>query len=287
MLALGLAAVLGLAACGSPVADDGAGDVRRADDRPGQRRSARPRPRPPPPASPERAAARSRRGGHPERRAERDDHVLDVLPVADLRPVHQGHDRPLRGDLSGRHGQLGRPPGHVQGRPEQRVRRRATRRTSSTCRSARAGSASTPARACCSPLDDKVPQTVQDIYFPGLWKEQLIDGVNYQFPWYQGLNVELINNAHLRRRPASTLDQLPEDARRPAGPVPDDHGQDQHPLRHPPDRQRPARPDGLRGRRQGLSATTARPSRSTRPKASRGSRCTSTWSRPAPSTTPS
>jgi putative chitobiose transport system substrate-binding protein len=43
------------------------------------------------------------------------------------------------------------------------------------------------------PLDDKVPQAVKDIYFPGLWKQQLIDGVNYQFPWYQGLNVELIN----------------------------------------------------------------------------------------------
>jgi putative chitobiose transport system substrate-binding protein len=42
-------------------------------------------------------------------------------------------------------------------------------------------------------LDDKVPQPVKDIYFPGLWKEQLVDGKNYQFPWYQGLNVELIN----------------------------------------------------------------------------------------------
>jgi putative chitobiose transport system substrate-binding protein len=42
-------------------------------------------------------------------------------------------------------------------------------------------------------LDDKVPQAVKDIYFPGLWKEQLVDGKNYQFPWYQGLNVELIN----------------------------------------------------------------------------------------------
>ena len=45
------------------------------------------------------------------------------------------------------------------------------------------------------PLDDKVPQAVKDIYFPGLWKEQLIDGVNYQFPWYQGLNVDLLNKA--------------------------------------------------------------------------------------------
>jgi putative chitobiose transport system substrate-binding protein len=42
-------------------------------------------------------------------------------------------------------------------------------------------------------LDDKVDQSVKDIYFPGLWKEQLIDGKNFQFPWYQGLNVELIN----------------------------------------------------------------------------------------------
>jgi putative chitobiose transport system substrate-binding protein len=42
-------------------------------------------------------------------------------------------------------------------------------------------------------LDDKVPQAVKDIYFPGLWKEQLIDGKNFQFPWYQGLNIELIN----------------------------------------------------------------------------------------------
>ena len=43
------------------------------------------------------------------------------------------------------------------------------------------------------PLDDKVPQNVKDLYFPGLWKEQLVNGENYQFPWYQGIGVELIN----------------------------------------------------------------------------------------------
>src|SRR5215216_2791054 len=43
------------------------------------------------------------------------------------------------------------------------------------------------------PLDDKVPQDVKDLYFPGLWQEQLVDGVNYQFPWYQGISVNLIN----------------------------------------------------------------------------------------------
>jgi putative chitobiose transport system substrate-binding protein len=42
-------------------------------------------------------------------------------------------------------------------------------------------------------LDDKVPDTVKSIYFEGLWKEQLVDGKNFQFPWYQGINVELIN----------------------------------------------------------------------------------------------
>ena len=42
-------------------------------------------------------------------------------------------------------------------------------------------------------LDDKVPDSVRSIYFDGLWKEQLVDGKNYQFPWYQGINVELIN----------------------------------------------------------------------------------------------
>jgi ABC-type glycerol-3-phosphate transport system substrate-binding protein len=42
-------------------------------------------------------------------------------------------------------------------------------------------------------LDSKVPQPVKDIYFPGLWKEQLVGGKNFQFPWYQGIAVELIN----------------------------------------------------------------------------------------------
>ncbi len=59
------------------------------------------------------------------------------------------------------------------------------------------------------PLDDKVPQSVQATYFPGLWKEQLINGVNYQFPWYQGLNVELLNNA-IMSKAGVTADQFPK-----------------------------------------------------------------------------
>jgi ABC-type glycerol-3-phosphate transport system substrate-binding protein len=42
-------------------------------------------------------------------------------------------------------------------------------------------------------LDDKVPADIQQTYFEGLWKEQLVDGKNFQFPWYQGIAVELIN----------------------------------------------------------------------------------------------
>ncbi len=62
------------------------------------------------------------------------------------------------------------------------------------------------------PLDDKVPQSVKDTYFPGLWKEQLVDGVNYQFPWYQGMNVALVNTqifTDVANFP-KTIDQLPE-----------------------------------------------------------------------------
>ena len=101
-------------------------------------------------------------------------------------------------------------------------------------------------------LDTPVPQAVKDIYFPNLWKQQLIDGVNYQFPWYQGLNVELLNKA--------LFEKAGVDRRRPS-PRPSTAcpalcktflDKARHAVRHPPDRQRPARPDGLRGQRQGL-----------------------------------
>lgn len=42
-------------------------------------------------------------------------------------------------------------------------------------------------------LDATVPQAVKDIYFEGLWRSQNVGGKNYQFPWYQGISVELIN----------------------------------------------------------------------------------------------
>jgi putative chitobiose transport system substrate-binding protein len=67
------------------------------------------------------------------------------------------------------------------------------------------------------PLDDHVPQAVKDIYFPGLWKEQLVGGKNYQFPWYQGISVELINKRIYEQGAGlsaadfpKTVDQLPQ-----------------------------------------------------------------------------
>jgi putative chitobiose transport system substrate-binding protein len=56
------------------------------------------------------------------------------------------------------------------------------------------------------PLDDKVPQEVKDLYFPGLWEEQLVDGVNYQFPWYQGINVDLVNTQIYTGTPQTAAD---------------------------------------------------------------------------------
>jgi putative chitobiose transport system substrate-binding protein len=48
-------------------------------------------------------------------------------------------------------------------------------------------------RGLLLPLDGNVPDSVKSIYFDGLWKSQNVDGKNYQFPWYQGVSVELIN----------------------------------------------------------------------------------------------
>ena len=57
-------------------------------------------------------------------------------------------------------------------------------------------------------LDSTVPQQVQDIYFPGLWNEQLINDVNFQFPWYQGLNVNFINKT-IYDKTGLTVEQFP------------------------------------------------------------------------------
>ena len=59
-------------------------------------------------------------------------------------------------------------------------------------------------------LDSTVQQAVKDVYFPGLWEEQLIDGVNFQFPWYQGLNVELVNKAIYEEKAGLSVADFPK-----------------------------------------------------------------------------
>ncbi|HSB00709.1 MAG TPA: extracellular solute-binding protein, partial [Anaerolineales bacterium] len=56
------------------------------------------------------------------------------------------------------------------------------------------------------PLDDVVPQEVKDVYFPNLWSEQLVDGKNYQFPWYNFVGVELINTQIYTGTPKADAD---------------------------------------------------------------------------------
>ena len=177
LLTAGLATSLAVAACRrrdghrrttaatTAAAADGADHGRRARETPSE-------PRPP-----RRAAARRRLAADPAEavipnvEANAEITLLDVLPVADVRPVHQGHDRPLRGDLSGRQGQLGRPPGHVQGRPEQRLRGRQRAGRDQPVGQRGLGQRLRHARACSCRSTTRSRQAVKDVYFPGLWKD--------------------------------------------------------------------------------------------------------------------
>ena len=44
-------------------------------------------------------------------------------------------------------------------------------------------------------LTENLPQEVQDLYFPGLFNDSLVDGASYQVPWYQAIPVEIVNTA--------------------------------------------------------------------------------------------
>jgi ABC-type glycerol-3-phosphate transport system substrate-binding protein len=55
------------------------------------------------------------------------------------------------------------------------------------------------------PLDD-VPQDIKDVYFPNLWEQQVVDGKHYQFPWYQGIIVNLVNTKILTDAGLTTED---------------------------------------------------------------------------------
>lgn len=59
------------------------------------------------------------------------------------------------------------------------------------------------------PLDDIVPQVVVDQYFPNLWDHQMVAGQHYQFPWYQGVIVNLVNTKILSDA-GLTVEDFPE-----------------------------------------------------------------------------
>lgn len=59
------------------------------------------------------------------------------------------------------------------------------------------------------PLDDVVPQDVVDVYFPNLWDQQVVGGQHYQFPWYQGIIINLVNTQILSEA-GLTVEDFPE-----------------------------------------------------------------------------
>lgn len=56
------------------------------------------------------------------------------------------------------------------------------------------------------PLDGALPETVVGQYFPNLWDQQMIDGKHYQLPWYQGINVDLVNKQLLDKAGVKVAD---------------------------------------------------------------------------------
>ena len=198
---------------------------------------------------PHRPRAGSGRGGHHGRRGQRRDRLLDVLPVADLRPVHQGHDRPLRGDLSGRHGQVGRPPGDLPGRPQQRLRRRHRARRHQPLGQRGLGQRLRGQGPAPRPQQRR-PEARPGHLLPGPLERAADRRRELPVPVVPGPQRRADQQEDLRGRRRPERRRLPEDDRRAAGHLPDDQGQDRHAVRHPPDGQRPAVADGLRGRRR-------------------------------------
>ena len=244
--------------------------------------------RPPPPRA-RRAAARAGpgRGRHPERRAGRD---RSRSGRSTCRPTFDQYIKDTIARFQATY------PGvtvkwedhqaHVQGRPEQRVRRGQRARRHQPVGQRGLGQRVRGQGPAPRPRQQG-PEGRPGHLLPGPLEGAAGRRRELPVPVVPGPQRRADQQGASSRRPASTVasSPRPSTASRPLCKTILD--KTQHRLRHPPDRQRPARPDGLRGQRQGLSTPTARPSPSTRPKASRGCRCTSTWSRPAPSTTPS
>lgn len=58
-------------------------------------------------------------------------------------------------------------------------------------------------------LDELVPQGVVDTYFPNLWDQQVVDSKHYQFPYYQGIQVNLVNK-QIFEKAGLTVEDFPK-----------------------------------------------------------------------------
>lgn len=58
-------------------------------------------------------------------------------------------------------------------------------------------------------LDELVPQSVVDTYFPNLWDQQVVDSKHYQFPYYQGIQVNLVNK-QIFEKAGLTVEDFPK-----------------------------------------------------------------------------
>jgi ABC-type glycerol-3-phosphate transport system substrate-binding protein len=125
----------------------------------------------------------------------------------DLRPVHQGHDRPLQATY---------PGVTVKWEDHQATFQQDLNNAFAAGNApdvinlsvAEGWVSDYASQGLLLGLNNIVPKSVQGIYFPGLWNEQLINGENFQFPWYQGLSVDLINKGVYDGR-GQSLDNFP------------------------------------------------------------------------------
>jgi putative chitobiose transport system substrate-binding protein len=59
-------------------------------------------------------------------------------------------------------------------------------------------------------MSESLPEGVRDQWFPGLFEQATVDGASYQAPWYQALDIYLINT-QLLDQAGLTPDDLPTD----------------------------------------------------------------------------
>ena len=129
---------------------------------------------------------------HRRRRGRRRDHVLDVLPVADLRRLHQGtiarfeetypgvtvkwedHQATFLDDYRNAFAAGNAPDVANLSNNEGWVREFGE-------------------KDLLLNMTDNLPADVIDDYFPDLFNDSLVDGKSYQVPWYQAVPVELVN----------------------------------------------------------------------------------------------